>query len=411
MSDQPPAIPEPETLAKPAGGRGGPMIKTAAVFLIIGFIGLIYWFFFLRPYETTDDAYVTGNQIRITPRTGGTVMEIFADNTDTVTAGQLLVSLDPADAALALEQARYNLAEAVRQVASLQADRDRLTAMIEARQNELLLIKNEYNRRLKLKTGTSVTAEEVERFRNQTDVAGANLRAAQAQLAAARHLLGEQPVPEHPQVRAAAAKLKEAWLAFERCQIRSPVTGQVARRTVQVGSLVSAGTPLMIVVPLEDIWVDANFKENQLDTIKAGQKAMVIADLYNGKVIHKGVVVGSSAGTGSVFSLLPPENATGNWIKVVQRVPVRIALDPETVAQAPLLLGLSCRVEILLHESPAEVPPANAASRSAGALAADFSSIEKEIADTIADNLGRTLRQARELPDAPESPNAPEEPS
>jgi membrane fusion protein (multidrug efflux system) len=381
------------------------MAKALGLFLIAGLAVFLYWLIFLRPLEITDDAYVTGSQIRITPRTSGMVLEVLADNTDNVEAGQLLVRLDPADAILALEQARHNLAETVRQVASLQAERDRLTALIEARRNELALINNEYSRRLKLKTGSSITAEEVERFRNQADVAGANLRAALAQLAQTRHLLGEQPVKDHPQVRAAAARLKEAYLARERCEIRSPAAGRVARRTVQAGSQVSGGTALMLVVPLEDVWVDANFKENQLDTIQVGQPVRIKADLYGGRIVHRGVVAGRGAGTGSVFSLLPPENATGNWIKIVQRVPVRIALEPDSLAQAPLLLGLSCRVEVELTKPLAAVPPINSKIRTE-AGESDLTAADDEIAFIIAGNLGRTLRRGPEAgPDGSREPS------
>jgi membrane fusion protein (multidrug efflux system) len=383
------------------------MVKALIVFLSLGLVAFVYWFIFLRPLETTDDAYVSGRQIRVTPRTNGTILEILVDNTDEVKAGQLLARLDSADAALALEEARHNLASAVRQVASLAAQRDRLMALIEARRKELALIQNDYKRRLKLKAGTSITAEEVERYRNQTDVAGANLQAALADLAANRHVLGEGPIKDHPQVRAAAVKLKEAWLNWRRCEIRSPANGRVARRSAQVGTQVAAGTPLMIVAPLDDLWVDANFKESQLVSLKIGQQVRVLADIYKGDITHRGVVVGQAAGTGSAFSLLPPENATGNWIKVVQRVPVKIALNPEDLAQAPLLVGLSCQVDILLKEPLASLPPQSGVNR-AEAVEADFAAIDQEIQATIAANLGKTTRAARDS--GPEGPPA-EDPS
>jgi membrane fusion protein (multidrug efflux system) len=223
-------------------------------------------------------------------------------------------------------------------------------------------------------------------------VAKANLAAAKAEHNSSELVLGHGPLKDHPQIKAAAIKLKEAWLAVERCQIKSPVAGRIARRTAQVGSQVTAGSPLMIVTPLDDIWVDANFKESQLDVIKPGQKVRILADLYNGKVTHMGVVVGRSAGTGSAFSLLPPENATGNWIKVVQRVPVRVAINPENIAKDPLLLGLSCRVEVLLNEpltSPPTSPDPGPYDR-AEAVEADFTEIEREIAVAIDQNLNLT---------------------
>ncbi|MDR1577987.1 MAG: efflux RND transporter periplasmic adaptor subunit [Deltaproteobacteria bacterium] len=396
MSDQSVTLDTGATEAKPPRRRA-PVVKALLFFLLLGIAVLIYWLTVLRPLETTDDAYVNGRQIRVTTRTAGTILEILVDNTDDVTAGQLLARLDPTDATLAIEEARENLANAVRQVASLFAQRDRLMALIEARREEMTIIQNDYQRRLKLKPGSSITAEEIERYRDQADVAGANLRAAMAELAATRHLLGERPIKEHPQVLAAAVKLKQAWLNLSRCEIRSPVAGRVARRTAQVGSQVSSGTPLMLVAPLDDLWVDANFKENQLGSIKVGQQVRILADLYNGKVVHKGIVVGQSAGTGSAFSLLPPENATGNWIKVAQRVPIRVILDPQNVADFPLLLGLSCRVEVLLTEPTVALPPQESQNR-AESVEADFTAINQEIATIIGANLGRSLRQTRDLP-------------
>ncbi|MDR2422789.1 MAG: efflux RND transporter periplasmic adaptor subunit [Deltaproteobacteria bacterium] len=405
MSDRPTNPAPVSGEAPPQGRRLKPIVKAIFVVLGLGLVAFAYWLIFLRPLETTDDAYVNGRQIRVTPRTSGTILEILVDNTDDVLAGQLLVVLDPADATLAVEEARENLANAVRQVASLNAQRDRLVALIEARQNELLMIKNDYERRLKLKAGTSVTAEEVERYRNQTDVARANLKAARSELRSSQHILGSRPLREHPQVRAAASKLKEAWLALKRCEIRSPATGRVARRTAQVGSLVAAGAPLMLVTPLDEIWVDANFKESQLKNVKPGLQVRVKADVYGGSVVHRGVVAGRSAGTGSAFSLLPPENATGNWIKVVQRVPVRILLDPKSVAEFPLLLGLSCRVEALLTEPTVDLPPFAAESR-AEAVEADFTEIDQEIEAMVTLNLAESddLWQGRLNPDLAESP-------
>jgi membrane fusion protein (multidrug efflux system) len=376
------------------------MLKAGLIFLAMGLIILVYWLIFSRHLETTDDAYVNGHQVRITPRTNGTILEILVNNTEDVLAGDLLARLDPTDAQLALAEARENLANAVRQVASLNAQRLKLIAQIEARRNELILAEGEYQRRLRLKPGTSVTIEEVERYRSQTDVARANLAAAKAELSASELVLGGGPLENHPQIKGAALKLKEAWLALERCQIKSPVSGRIARRTAQVGSQVTAGSPLMMVTPLDDIWVDANFKESQLDVIKTGQKVRIFADLYNGKVVHEGVIVGRSAGTGSVFSLLPPENATGNWIKVVQRVPVRVAIHKENIAKDPLLLGLSCRVEVLLNE-PLSDPPATGPLDRAAAVEADFTAIDKEIETSIKANLSLDSVEPHEPPKEP----------
>jgi membrane fusion protein (multidrug efflux system) len=311
----------------------------------------------MRPFETTDDAYVAGNQIRINARTSGQVLDILVDNTDLVEAGQLLVRLDPTDAALALEKAKSELAEAVRQIHSLKAQRQRLTALIEAKERELALAEAEYRRRLNLKTGASVTAEELERYRSQTLVSAANLRAAQYELEVTDRLLAKPDPAEHPQVLLAVAKLKEAWLALQRCQIRSPASGRVAKRSVQVGAQVNPQVALMAIIPQDEVWVEANFKESQLGRVRLGQPVTISSDMYGGRVEYQGLVAGLAAGTGSVFSLLPPENATGNWIKIVQRVPVRIFINNDDLKKAPLLLGLSLRTKIHVEAELLPLPP------------------------------------------------------
>jgi membrane fusion protein (multidrug efflux system) len=336
------------------GGRA--LAKAAAVFIALGLLWLAYWLVFQRPFISTDDAYAAGNQIRVSPRISGTVLEILADNTALVEAGQVLARLDPTDAALALEVAKADLAQAARQIHSQRAERDRLEALVTAREGDLALIEGDYKRRRNLRPGTSVTAEEVERYRQQFLVATANLEAAKNELLAKDRLLGQGSLRDHPQIILASQRLKEASLELSRCQVRSPAAGQVARRTAQAGSSVSPSTNLMAVVPLDEIWVEANFKESQLGKIRPGHKAVISSDMYGGSVTYQGRVMGLSAGTGSAFSLLPAENATGNWIKVVQRVPVKILVDAGDLAKNPLLLGLSLKVEINVAEEPGQPP-------------------------------------------------------
>lgn len=362
------------------------MTRAAAGLLLAVVLGTGWWWFFVRPFETTDDAYVTGNQVRIAARTSGTVREILVDDTARVQAGQVLARLDPTDAALALAKAKSDLAYAARQASSRLAQRDRLEAAVEMRTREMEMSRNDYARRQRLKTGQSVTAEELERYRDQTAIAEAALAAARHELEVTQRLVGDGPLADHPEVRLAAEKVREAWLALDRCEIRSPVAGQVARRTVQVGAQVTPQTPLMVVVPLDQIWVEANFKETQLSSLKPGQRARVKVDLYDGRVVHPARVAGLGAGTGSVFSLLPPENATGNWIKVVQRVPVRLILDPEALAEAPLRLGLSCRAEVLVKEAAGQIPEIPLVE--AAALNPDLRPLEEEIAGLITANTG-----------------------
>ena len=342
------------------GGKAGrsALLKTLFILAVIGGLCAVWLHFFSRPFERRDDSYAAGYQIRVSARTSGRVSEIFVESTEEVEAGELLVRLDPTDAALALERAGNELAQAVREINSLKAQRGRLLAVIEARERELALSEAEYKRRQGLKAGTSVTAEELERYLNQASISRANLEAARRDLEVTERLLGPSGVFDHPKVGLARANLKAAWLSLKRCEVRSPASGVVARRSVQVGVQVDPSVPLMAVVPSDQVWVEANLKESQLGRVRLGQKVTVSSDMYGGDRVYRGVVAGLSPGTGSVFSLLPPENATGNWIKVVQRVPARIVIEPSDLRAAPLILGLSMRTKIHLLEEPVPIPPA-----------------------------------------------------
>jgi membrane fusion protein (multidrug efflux system) len=295
--------------------------------------------------------------VRVSPLVSGTVVETAADATDLVREGEVLLRLDTADARLALDSAWENLYAQTLNVRSLVSEKARLAANLRSAETALALARSDYERRLKLSPGTSVTKEELERYRLQAELAEAALAAAAAASDSNSSLLGPGPPSEHPSIRLAAASVERAWLALERCEIRSPVTGTVARRAAQLGAQASPQQPVLIIVEEGRVWVDANFKESQLARIRPGMPAKVTADMLGGKVVYPGVVEGVGAGTGSVFSLLPPENATGNWIKVVQRVPVRITLDERALAENPLLLGLSCRVEVDLVGGSGPSPP------------------------------------------------------
>jgi membrane fusion protein (multidrug efflux system) len=311
-------------------------------------------------YESTDNAYVQGHVVQITPQIGGTVQAILAEDTDFVMAGQPLVQLDPADARVALDQARASLAQAVRQVRVLYANNATLASQVRLREADALLAQGEVDRagddlarRLPLAADGAVSGEEIKHVQTQLASARSALAAAQAGVMAARNQLASNQtltegttLAQHPAVQAAAARVREAWLASRRTTLSAPVDGFVARRTVQLGQRVAAGTPMMSVIPLQQVWVDANFKEVQLRNIRIGQPVVLTADLYGRKVEYAGTVAGLGAGTGAAFALLPAQNATGNWIKVVQRVPVRIQLDPAQLAQHPLRVGLSMYVTV-----------------------------------------------------------------
>jgi membrane fusion protein (multidrug efflux system) len=306
-------------------------------------------------YESTDNAYVQGNIIQITPQIGGSVQAIYADDTDFVKAGQPLVKLDPADVTVALQQAEANLAQTVRQVRTLYANNGALAAQVQLRQADIDKAKSEMRRaaddlarRQSLAGNGAVSKEELNHAASQVANARSALEAAQAGVVAAREQLASNramtegtSVEQHPQVQAAAAKVRESWLASQRSALLAPVDGYVAKRTVQLGQRINAGTPLMSLVPLKEVWVDANFKESQLRKIRIGQPVKLTADVYGKHVEYHGKVEGLGVGTGAAFALLPAQNATGNWIKVVQRVPVRVALDAQDVARNPLRVGLS----------------------------------------------------------------------
>lgn len=305
-----------------------------------------YWALVGRHYVSTDDAYVSGNVVQITPQVSGTVVEIGADDTQSVSAGQPLVRLDPADAKVALEQARAQLARTVREVRNLFATTEQLEAQVQVRETALAGAQQDLARRERLGRDGIVSAEELQHARDALRSAQAALIAARQQLAANRARTDNTSLENHPEVRAAAAAVRSAYLAYARTVLPSPVSGLVARRNVQLGERVSPGAALMSVVPLDQVWVDANFKEPQLEPVRVGQPVELVSDVYGRSVVYHGRVAGFGAGTGAAFALLPAQNASGNWVKIVQRVPVRVALDPRELAAHPLQIGLSMKAEV-----------------------------------------------------------------
>jgi membrane fusion protein (multidrug efflux system) len=316
------------------------------VLATVGAVYGAYWAQVIRYHQSTDDAYVGGNVVQITPQISGTVVAIGADDTQFVKAGQPLVRLDPADARVALDQAEAQLARTVRDVRNLYATSSQLAAAVQMRETELAAAQADLARRQRLGASGAVSGEELQHSSDAVKTTHAELTAAEQQLAANRARVDGTTLKDHPQVRDAAAAVRNAYLTLERTELAAPVAGFVARRNVQLGQRVSPGAPLMAVVPLDQVWVDANFKEPQLAHMRIGQPVKLTADLYGGRVVFHGTVAGFGAGTGAAFSLLPAQNATGNWIKIVQRVPVRIALDPREIAAHPLQIGLSMKAEI-----------------------------------------------------------------
>lgn len=346
-----------ETVAPvaPRPKRNRILALIAAVVILAGIAYAVWYFLVGIRFESTDDAYVAGNVVQITPEISGTVVSIKADDTDTVKAGEPLVLLNKADAQVALDQAEAQLAQAVREVHTMYANNGTLDANIAAKDADVLKAKAEleraqddYKRRQALVATGAVSAEEMQHVEAELADAKSLLAAAQAGVVAAREQLASNKtltegttVEQHPNVLRAAARVREAYLGVARSTLLAPLSGQVAKRSVQVGQRVQPGEPLMAVVPLDHLWIDANFKEVQLRNMRIGQSVTLEADLYGGKTEYHGTVLGLSAGTGGAFSLLPAQNATGNWIKVVQRVPVRLGLDPKELHDHPLRIGLS----------------------------------------------------------------------
>ncbi|WP_052018198.1 HlyD family efflux transporter periplasmic adaptor subunit [Cupriavidus sp. HMR-1] len=321
-----------------------------------------YYYSVARFHEDTDDAYVNGNLVQLTPQVSGTVVAVNADDTEIVRAGDAIVTLDPADARIALANAEAALGQTVRQVSALYVNNNTLAATVQQRQVDLSRARDDLRRRTEASESGAVAAEDVAHARDTVKAAEAALETAKQQLASNHALTDQASVADHPSVQAAATRVRDAYLANARNTLPAPVTGYVARRSVQVGQRVAPGNPLMAIVPLDGVWVDANFKEVQLKHIRIGQPVELHADLYGSKVTYHGKVVGFSAGTGSAFSALPAQNATGNWIKVVQRLPVRIALDPTELRAHPLQVGLSMQVDVETRERGGELSPAKGAS-------------------------------------------------
>ncbi|ANY87385.1 MULTISPECIES: HlyD family secretion protein [Pseudomonas] len=317
-----------------------------------------------RWHESTDDAYVNGNVVEITPLVTGTVTSIGADDGDLVHEGQVLLRFDPADSEVALQAAEAKLARTVRQVRGLYSNVDALKAQLQTRQAELQKAQDNYNRRKVLADSGAIAAEEISHARDDLTVAQSALNSARQQLNTSTALVDDTVVSSHPEVMAAAADLRQAYLDNARTTLVAPVTGYVAKRTVQLGQRLQPGVATMAVIPLDQVWIDANFKETQLRDMRIGQPVEISADLYGSDVKYSGTVDSLGAGTGSAFALLPAQNATGNWIKIVQRVPVRIHLNPEQLKDHPLRIGLSTVVEVDLHDQSgpalAQQPPQQA---------------------------------------------------
>lgn len=381
----------PQPSANKKKKRKSVLIVLALIFVLIGIAWGVYWFLVLRHFQETDDAYVAGNQVQVMAQVSGSVNKVWFEDTDFVKKGDVLVSLDKTDAEQAFEKAQTALATSVRQTHQLMINGKQYQASITLQQTALAQAQADLKRREPLGAANLIGREELQHARDAVATAKAQLDVAIQQYNANQAMILNTSLENQPAVQQSAAELRDAWLALQRTEIRSPMDGFVSRRSVQVGSQISTSTPLLAVVPATNLWVDANFKETQLAGVRIGQPVTVVADIYGDEVVYQGKVAGLDMGTGSAFSLLPAQNATGNWIKVVQRLPVRIELDPQEVVKHPLRIGLSTQVNVDTSNIDGAVLATRVRSTPAyesNALALDLAPVDKLIAEIVRANAG-----------------------
>jgi membrane fusion protein (multidrug efflux system) len=352
MSTQISLTAENAAASVPARNRRGLFLRLLVIVLVLAIIGWAAWYFLEgRWYASTDDAYVNGNVVQITPQIDGTVVSIGADDGDLVHAGDVLVKLDRADADIALARANANLANTVRRVRGLFINVTGAQADVAARKTAVDKARSDYERRRDLAKSGAISAEELSHASDTLVAAQSAMTSTEQQYQNSKVLVDDTVVSNHPDVRDAAAQLRAAYLNDVRTTLLAPVDGYVAKRSVQVGQRVQPGLAMMAVVPLRQVWVDANFKETQLTRMRIGQPVEITSDVYGSAVKYQAKVQSLGVGTGSAFSLLPAQNATGNWIKIVQRVPVRVVFtDPRQLDDKPLRIGLSLGVNVNLHD-------------------------------------------------------------
>lgn len=340
-----------EKEAKPRSKYRKPALIIAAIFfLIIAILWLLYYLIWGQFYVYTDDAYVNGNLVQLNSQIAGTVIEINTDDTFYVEKGEVLIKLDPSDATVALQTAESELAQTVRKVRQYYENAKQAQSTLIANEADLNKASLDYNRRKGLVDARALSAEEFQHYQTAYETAQARYNVALATLRSSLALVENTSLYTHPEVERAIANYKFHYLNYVRTTIYAPVSGIVAKRNVQVGQQVTMSTPLLAIVPLAEAWVDANYKESQIDYIRIGQPVTLHADAYP-EVIYHGKVVGLNAGTGAAFALLPAQNATGNWIKIVQRLPVRIGMNKDELKKHPLMIGLSMGVTIDIHDT------------------------------------------------------------
>jgi membrane fusion protein, multidrug efflux system len=394
-----PAAAASATAASPAAAAAAPskrplILVGAVVLAIIGWV--LYYLLIARGHVSTDDAYVNGNLVRLSPQVAGTVVAINTDETQFVRRGEVVLQLDPRDSQVALAQAKATLGQTVRDVAQLFAEATRDAAVVQTQQVQLAQANEDLQRDNPLIAVHGVSQETLQHEQNTVRSARAALEQAQATLASTRAAIAGTTPETHPRVLQAEAALRTAWLAATRTKVLAPVSGYVVRRSVQLGEQVTPATETLAIVPVDSVWIDANFKENQLAGLRIGQPVKVAVDMYGSRVHYHGRVLGLTAGTGSALAVLPAQNATGNWIKIVQRLPVRIGLDPAELEAHPLFLGLSADVRVNVTDQRGAAlskQPAWPVELNTDVYAGQDSGADAAINEILAANLGHGAAQ------------------
>jgi membrane fusion protein (multidrug efflux system) len=375
---------EPAAPAPNSSKRRNVLLLIALIFIVLGVLWAAYWILVLSKREQTDDAYVNGNKVVISAQVSGTVVAVLTDDTQLVTAGQVLARLDPTDAETSLNRAASALGQSVRQVRVEKSSAEQYDSIIDTRKFELQRAEADLAKREPLLADHAIAPEEVRHARESVELARAAVKQAVLQAGALHALVDGTDVQNNPTVLQSKAAFRDAWIAAQRNAVVAPVTGYVAERSVQLGQHIQAGQALMTVIPLNSLWVDANFKEVQLRHLRIGQPTQVRSDLYGGSVIFHGHIMGMSAGTGAAFALLPAQNASGNWIKVVQRVPVRIQIDDKDLVKSPLRVGLSVTVTVDTSSRSGPVLAANVSDQPVGITQVYTRELEKANAEADA---------------------------
>lgn len=383
MSDE---VTTPDTNQK----RNKTLIGLTIVIFSLALIWFLLWVFYLRFYESTDDAYVNGSLVNVTGVVPGTPIAFFADNTDFVAQGELLVSLDPTDYKIAYEKELKTLATTALQVQQLYEDVQVAEASVARALAVLDNARYDFDNRHQLVGIEAVSNEDFVHAKYGVQIAEADLKKAQQEWTRALAAAGTTPPHLHPLIEAQKNAVRSAFYRLQHCQIYAPISGYIAQRVVEVGQWSSAGKPLMAIIPQDYMWIDANFKETQLANMRIGQPATAQVDLYGNAVTFQGKVLGIASGTGSVFSAIPPQNATGNWIKIVQRLAVRIGLDSKQLAEFPLRLGLSSYVTVDIARSDlptlAEIPKTKPVATT-DVFSIDFGEVEQVMQAIVQQNL------------------------